>query len=642
MSVNSAQERSKIGQWDKADEVDISRYVNGLWRRWPEILLVTVATILITLVGVWAYRTWTPPVYESTATAAIVRTSTDVRFDERFTTSSDQPNMDVNSRRAALVALVKSGSIAQQVIKDLGGQLSPSNRSPATLLDAVTGEMATVGGRVGQSDLINITVRALSPEQAALIANAWANAYVQQVNRVYGQVPDDMLGSVNAQLTEAQQTYAVAQEKLETHLATSRLDALVRQSDVLSETLTVLNDGQVNALNAYIDGLVASYKTIVDTYLTAQSDNQVLAFSKEQEGRRARMAAIFDAYNAAQVDTITGQNDRNRSQLRMYYDQWLRTNSLLAAARTLNEQVNSSTGMDATSTALALQVLQVQMVNAAAVAPPTLNTSNLTENQLKQQQLLGGTQQGQQPTTILQLQLDGAPTVNSADLKAQVDATVASLETQLVSLEDNIARLSQDLASGDNIQALNTGVPADSALAKSIMDSYPELFQTGIFSTTNLQQGENDTLLAAGQAQADLFMSLAGSDYLPTSDSPNAPMAATIARLDEQMRMLQGQIEVENARTLEFTEQRDLAWESVQALSNKQAELQLARAAANSEVRLSSLAVPLDEPIARADLLASVALAAAGGFLLGLVIALILELIGVRPLRGYGKAATPA
>ena len=102
-------------------------------------------------------------------------------------------------------------------------------------------------------------------------------------------------------------------------------------------------------------------------------------------------------------------------------------------------------------------------------------------------------------------------------------------------------------------------------------------------------------------------------------------MAATIAQLEEQLRTLQGQIEVERGRNLQFTEQRDLAWESVKALSNKQAELQLARAAANSEVRLSSLAVPLDEPVAAVSLIISLALAAAVGLLLGLIVAFICD-----------------
>ena len=349
----------------------MTRYFGVLRRRWLEIVLVTAGVIVLTAVGVLLYRQLTPPVYEANATAAIVRTSTDVRFDERFTTSSDQPNLDVNSRRAALVALVKSGSIAQQVIDELGDQLPLRLQSPARLLDAVTAEMATASGRAGTSDLIQINVKAGSPELAAAIANAWAKAYVQQVNSIYGQVPDDMLGSVEAQLVEAQAAYDKAQANLESFLATSQLEALTRQSEVVSQTLSILQQGKVDALNAYMNSLVDSYGSIVQTYVAAQADNQTLPFIKEQEGQRARVAAYLDAYNAAQVDTFTQQNDRLRAELRMYYDQWLRTNSLLTAARTLQDQVASSASGDTLAgSALALQVLNLQMVNAAATTPP--------------------------------------------------------------------------------------------------------------------------------------------------------------------------------------------------------------------------------------------------------------------------------
>ena len=168
-------------------------------------------------------------------------------------------------------------------------------------------------------------------------------------------------------------------------------------------------------------------------------------------------------------------------------------------------------------------------------------------------------------------------------------------------------------------------MPADSALVQAIADAYPSLFQSGVFSGTALQPDSN-ALFAAGQAQAAQFLAQAESDTLPTANSPDAPMAATIAQLEEQLRTLQGQIEVERGRNLQFTEQRDLAWESVKALSNKQAELQLARAAANSEVRLSSLAVPLDEPVPHVSLTFSLALAAVVGLLLGIVVAFLREL----------------
>ena len=132
MSVDSASEQARAGQFSESDEIDLTRYVGVLRRRWRQIVMVTVGVIVFAAIGVLLYRQLTPPVYEANATAAIIRTSTDVRFDERFTTSSDQPNnMDVNSRRTALVALVKSGSIAQQVIDELGDQLPLRLQSPS-------------------------------------------------------------------------------------------------------------------------------------------------------------------------------------------------------------------------------------------------------------------------------------------------------------------------------------------------------------------------------------------------------------------------------------------------------------------------------------------------------------------------------
>jgi uncharacterized protein involved in exopolysaccharide biosynthesis len=517
MSVHSAQEPSAGGQWDNPQEIDLARYLNALGSRWLEILLTTLAVVVVTAAGVLIYRALTPPLYEATTTVAIVRTSTDVRFDERFTTTSEQQNLDANSRRTALIALVGSGSIAQQVIDELGATLPARLQDPAELLEIVAGEMALTEGGGGQSDLINIIVNVESPELAATIANAWAAAYVQQVNRVYGQVPDEMLRTVAAQMEAAQQTYQQAQERLETHLATSPLATLIRQANAISATL----------------------------------------------------------------NTVQG------SELRLYHDQWLRTNSLLLAARTLGEQV-SDADADLAGLAPALQVLQVQMVNAAATvaapsAPPAPSSlpsqpssTALSEGEFSQMIVV---QQQQQPpppaaANTLQLQLNGDAVISDSALRSQVAATIAGLEAQLAQLEASINQAAQSLGATEQ----------------------------------------------AGAEQA-------------------GGLGASMAQLDERLRALQSSIEVENARTLEFTEQRDLAWESVQALSNKQAELLLAQAAANSEVRLSSAAVPLDKPVEQVGLVVSLVLATLAGLLLGVVVALLLELANVPPLRGRRAAA---
>lgn len=525
MAIDSAQELPDSRQWSSSDEIDLTRYAGALWSRKLEISLITAAVILLTGATVWAYRALTPPHYEAVSTAVIVRTSTDVRFDERFTTTSEPENVDSNSRRMALIALVNSGDIAQQVINELGDNLPARLQDPAALLEVVKGGMATVDGRSGQSDLINIVVNADSAETAATIANVWAAAYVQQVNNVYGQVPDDMLRSVELQLAAAQQTYEGAQAQLESHLADSPRDALVRESKSMSETLLVLLE--------------------------------------------------------TQMDLLTSTNDRSRSQLWMLQDQWLRTNRLLIAARTLQDQLSSDQAGDVAGAALALQVLNVQIVDAAAVAPPAWHDAGLTF-------------QPQQPTT-LQLQFGPVAVTNAAELRTQIAATVAGLETQLAYLEQNIDLTTRSLTEG----SLTEGSLTEDSFATS-----------------------------SEASSAALVAGLTGNT-----------LAQTITGIDEQLRVLTSQIEVENARTLEFTRQRDLAWQSLQALNNKQAELLLARAAANSEVRISSTAVPLNRPIEQVSLLLSLLIAAIGGLLLAVLAALALEIMQVRPLRSPRSAA---
>jgi uncharacterized protein involved in exopolysaccharide biosynthesis len=229
-SLDSLNTKPQNEEWTDTDEIDVRRYIGIIARRWPEILLTTVIVTVLGIAGVTAFkRLLTKPMYEAVASAAIVRTLTDVNLDQRFTTTSDQPNtMDATSRRAALVALVNSGAIAQEVATKLSDQLNLLEQNPSTLLGMVEGEMGTVNGRPGQSDLILMRAVADSPEKAALIANAWAEAYVNQVNRVYGQVPDELFKTVQAQLGNAQDSYKKAQTDLEQFISESTVDSLTR------------------------------------------------------------------------------------------------------------------------------------------------------------------------------------------------------------------------------------------------------------------------------------------------------------------------------------------------------------------------------------------------------------------------------
>ncbi|GIV77839.1 MAG: hypothetical protein KatS3mg050_2233 [Litorilinea sp.] len=301
-------------QWVAEDEIDLRQYLEVLLRWWREIVGLTLAAVVLAAVGVLILRQFQTPVYAASASVAIVRTISDVNFDPRFrTTSEDTTNSTAaTARRSALVSLATSGAIAQAVAAELGDMLSEEERQPGTLVEMVTAELARPeGSRTTDSDLIRITVEADSPEKAAAIANTWARIYVDQVNTVYGQVPDELLNSIQAELAKAQEKYQQSQAQLEQFIAQSRVDELNRLVAEKQDIIDNLQRGKRTAIAALVDEAVKARQEVIAAYLEAQTRNQLVAFNKEQEGQRALVTAYLDAVNNTQVQAFQQQVERD-------------------------------------------------------------------------------------------------------------------------------------------------------------------------------------------------------------------------------------------------------------------------------------------------------------------------------------------
>jgi capsular polysaccharide biosynthesis protein len=133
------------------------------------------------------------------------------------------------------LGLVATGAIADEVITQLGDTLTAEERRPANLLEMVEASLGSADGTRSDSDLVRITVTADEPEKAAAIANAWAYIYVREVNTIYGQVPNEVLASIQNELSAAQKQYLDSQTNLETFIAGNRIDALNSQVAVLQQ-----------------------------------------------------------------------------------------------------------------------------------------------------------------------------------------------------------------------------------------------------------------------------------------------------------------------------------------------------------------------------------------------------------------------
>lgn len=251
MTVQTQKSIPTPDSWAAEGDIDLRPYLNILIHRWREISVITISIVVLAAVGVLVSRLLLPARYEASADVAIVRTVSDVNFDERFRTNPEELRNDTASltaRRSALLGLVATGGIAEDVIAQLSDQLTIEERNPANLLAMVESSLTSTGGARNDSDLIRIKVTATDPAKAATIANAWSHIYVREVNTIYGQVPDEVLTSIQNELLVAEQQYLTNQANLEAFITTTHLDALASLVTILQQRI----EQEVSLQKAYL------------------------------------------------------------------------------------------------------------------------------------------------------------------------------------------------------------------------------------------------------------------------------------------------------------------------------------------------------------------------------------------------------
>ncbi len=221
---------------DPPGEVLLQDHVRALrvWRR--EILLATgVAALLGALLALIL-----KPEYEATATVAIVRSGADsFDVDREGQVVADLVRRDVRDvpvpQRMALLGLVHHTSVARAVVEAVGDRLTEDERDLRKLLESISAPIALA---IQQRNLISIQYTADTPEKAADVANAWAEAYVREVNSLYALIPTGGT-AMAANLAQAQETYANAQRNLESFIAASEEEWLRQRILELQRNLRI-------------------------------------------------------------------------------------------------------------------------------------------------------------------------------------------------------------------------------------------------------------------------------------------------------------------------------------------------------------------------------------------------------------------
>jgi len=197
------------------EEIDLRAYVLVLLKYWKWILGTTVAAAVVALVVSFLL----PPTYEATALVIIRQPQYMMQFDPRFETLTQQPAYKAYPDLAR----------GDEVLEALFVRLNPRPAEIETLRDLQERVEAKAGT---DPSVVRLTVRARDPQEAARIANLWAELFVAHANRVYG-ASDEELQQLEGQLAQAQAELEAAEQALiefqarnQASILDARLDSL--------------------------------------------------------------------------------------------------------------------------------------------------------------------------------------------------------------------------------------------------------------------------------------------------------------------------------------------------------------------------------------------------------------------------------
>ncbi|MGB9873085.1 MAG: GumC family protein [Anaerolineae bacterium] len=197
------------------EEIDLRAYVLVLLKYWKWILGTTLAAAVVALVVSFLL----PPTYEATALVVIKQPQYVMQFDPRFETLTQQPAYKAYPDLAE----------GDEVLESLFVRLNPRPADVETLRDLQERVKAKAGT---DPSIVRLTVRSRDPQEAAHIANLWAELFVEHANRVYGASDEELrqmeaqLAQARAELEAAEQALVEFQARNQASILDARLDSL--------------------------------------------------------------------------------------------------------------------------------------------------------------------------------------------------------------------------------------------------------------------------------------------------------------------------------------------------------------------------------------------------------------------------------
>ncbi len=375
-------------------EIDLRKYITAIWDRRRAIFIFTLIGAL--LGGLIA--TIFPPEYEAVAGVAIIKTKTDVVFDPRVKTlSSDDlaaagiALTSADARRNALLTLVGSGQIANQVIARLSGQLTEADHNPAVLMRRVKSELAQKG------DFILIKARHNDPIVAAQIANEWSHAYQLYANNIFAGEQPDYANSVSSEVDRRRISYETAQKQLEAFIGNNQIDTLRHE--------------------------ISSTEKLVNSLVEEQSEGIRAIYQKRANLRTTIISQTLEAQRLAASAIISGQLQTQTNLLYKYYDTHVQLSLMLDEAHALRSQIAKGADGNGRTNYLAIVLLKARALSGL---------QNIPNN--------------------LQINLSGSSDITQTQTEQlnDLDALINALTERITTLDTDTAKLTQTVANGQS------------------------------------------------------------------------------------------------------------------------------------------------------------------------------------------------
>ncbi len=251
------------------ESVDLRKSIGALLRHWKIVVIPAIVAAIVALIVGFIQS----PTYEAKVYIAATKLKTQVEFGSEIQTLTEEELaaagagalIDRASRLSAFRTLAVTPQIAQGVLPQFEDRLRALDErllDPARFLEHVSCEESK------DSDLIVITISLSDPQLASDVANAWGQAYAQQINQLYTGVRAQDVENVKQQSVQTYQNYLNAQKELETYLASNPIPRLNQQIDLL----------QVQ----------------IDSYQNVLEETKSLVSSRELENRQQLLDAYYE------------------------------------------------------------------------------------------------------------------------------------------------------------------------------------------------------------------------------------------------------------------------------------------------------------------------------------------------------------